>query len=130
MPQNLGVSFEEAEKAKIEGIGDDEQARSAFREGLIVYADPICSEIERSVDYFRSTFGAETISKIFLSGGGALIPDLVADLGRRLGIETEIINPFKKIQLDKKVMAPESAESIGPIAAVGVGLALRKIGDK
>ena len=127
---NLGVPFEEAEKVKIKGTGDDEQARKTFREGLITYADPICSEIERSVDYFRSTFGAETISKILVSGGGGMIPDLVADLGRRLGIETEIINPFKKIQLDQKVLAPESAGSIGPIAAVGVGLALRKIGDK
>ena len=127
---NLGVPFEEAEKVKIKGTGDDEQTRKTFREGLITYADPICSEIERSVDYFRSTFGAETISKILVSGGGGMIPDLVADLGRRLGIETEIINPFKKIQLDKMVLAPESAGSIGPIAAVGVGLALRKIGDK
>ena len=127
---NLGVPFEEAEKVKIKGTGDDEQARKTFREGLITYADPICSEIERSVDYFRSTFGAETISKILVSGGGGMIPDLIADLGRRLGIETEIINPFKKIQVDKKVLSPESAGSIGPIAAVGVGLALRKIGDK
>ena len=127
---NLGVPFEEAEKVKIKGTGDDEQTRKTFREGLITYADPICSEIERSVDYFRSTFGAETISKILVSGGGGMIPDLIADLGRRLGIETEIINPFKKIQVDKKVLSPESAGSIGPIAAVGVGLALRKIGDK
>jgi type IV pilus assembly protein PilM len=127
---NLGVSFEEAEKAKIEGAGNDEQAKAACREGLIAFAEPICSEIERSVDYFRSTFGAENIGKILLSGGGALIPGMVADLGHRLGIETEIINPFKKIQLDHKVMDQRAAERMGPIAAVGVGLALRKIGDK
>jgi type IV pilus assembly protein PilM len=127
---NQGVSFEEAEKAKIEGIGDDEQTRASFRDGLIAYADPVCSEIERSVEYFRSTFGAENISKILLSGGGALIPGMVADLGHRLGIETEIINPFKKIQLNNKVFKQEAAEGIGPIAAVGVGLALRKIGDQ
>ena len=99
---NLGVSFEEAEKAKIEGTGDDEQARAAYREGLIAYADPICSEIERSVDYFRSTFGAENISKVLLSGGGCMIPGMAADLGRRLGIETEMVNPFRKIPFDKK----------------------------
>jgi len=67
---NLGIPFEEAEDIKINGKGDDEQTRTAFREGLITYADPICSEIERSVEYFRSTFGAETISKILVSGGG------------------------------------------------------------
>jgi type IV pilus assembly protein PilM len=127
---NRGVLFEEAEKAKIEGIGDDEQTRAVFRDGLIDYADPICSEIERSVEYFRSTFGAENIGKILLSGGGALIPGIVADLGHRLGIETEMINPFKKIQLNHKILKSESAEGIGPIAAVGVGLALRKTGDQ
>ena len=45
--QNLGIPFEKAEQAKVEGFGDDEQARSAFRDGMIVHADPICSEIER-----------------------------------------------------------------------------------
>ena len=127
---NLGVSFEEAEKAKIEGTGDDEQSRAAYREGLIAYADPICTEIERSVDYFRSTFGAENISKVLLSGGGGMVPGIAADLGSRLGIETEMVNPFRKIPFDKKVLEPGAAERIGPIAAVGVGLALRKIGDQ
>jgi type IV pilus assembly protein PilM len=128
--QNLGIPFEEADEAKVEGFGDDEQARNAFREGMIVYADPICSEIERSVDYFRSTFGAETIKHVLLSGGGAMIPGMAADLARRLGVETEIINPFKKIVCDKRILNKETAERIGPIAAVSVGLALRKIGDK
>lgn len=126
---NLGVSFEEAEKAKIEGLGDDEISKAAYREGLIAHADSICSEIERSVEYFRSTFGAESIGKVLLSGGGGLIPGMVADLGSRLGIETEMVNPFKKIPFDNKVLAPEAAKSIGPIAAVGVGLALRKTGN-
>lgn len=128
---NLGVSFQEAEKAKIEGIGNDEKARAAFLEGLVApFADPICSEIERSVDYFRSTFGAETIRKIFVSGGGSLLHGLVADLSHRMGIETEIVHPFKKIKFDHKIMDQETAEQIGPIAAIAVGLALRKIGDQ
>ncbi len=127
---NLGVSFEDAEKAKIEGIGDNEQARAAYREGLLAYADPVCSEIERSIEYFRSTFGAENIGKILLSGGGGLIPGMAADLGNRLGIETEMVNPFKKIQLDNKALGPGDVERIGPIAAVGVGLAMRKPGDQ
>lgn len=126
----LGLPFEEAERAKINGAGDDEQARKAFFDGLITYADSLCSEIERSVDYFRSTFGAETISKVLVSGGGAVIPGLVGELGQRLQIETEIVNPFKKIRVDKKVLTPGAAEGVGSIAAVCIGLALRKIGDK
>jgi type IV pilus assembly protein PilM len=128
--KNLKLSFEDAEKAKIGGFGDDRQARMLFSDGLIVYADPICSEIERSVDYFRSTFGAENIRHILLSGGGAMIPGMAADLGRRLNIEIEIINPFKRITCDKSVLDKVAADRLGPIAAVGVGLALRKSGDK
>jgi type IV pilus assembly protein PilM len=128
--KNLSLSLEEAEKAKIEGFGDDEAARKSFRDGLIVYADPICSEVERSVDYFRSTFGAETIKQILLSGGGAMIPGMTVDLGQRLGIEVEIVNPFKKINCDKAIADKKLVERIGPIAAVAVGLALRKMGDK
>lgn len=126
----LSLSFEEAEKAKIDGLGDDEQARKRFREGLIVHADPICTEIERSVDYFRSTFGVEGIKHILLSGGGAMIPGIAAELGQRLGIETEIANPFKKIICNKRISNKETAARVGPLAAVGVGLALRRLGDK
>ncbi len=128
--QHLGVPAEKAEEALTEGYGDDEQTRRTFREGMIAHADSICSEVERSVDYFRSTFGAENIKHVLLSGGGALIPGIASDLAQRLGIETEIINPFRKIAVDKRALENETAEGIGPIAAVSVGLALRKLGDK
>ena len=128
--ERLGIPFEEAEKAKIEGAGEDEPARSLFRKGLIVDADPLCSEIERSVDYFRTTFGAENIKKILFSGGGAMIPGIAEDLSHRLSIEAEVVNPFKKIQFAKNVMDQETADRIGPMATVSVGLALRKTGDK
>ena len=128
--KKMNVSFEDAEEAKITGFGDDEQARRISRDGLIAYADMICSEIERSVDYFRSTFSGESIGQVLLSGGGALIPGMAADLSRRLGLEVEMINPFKNITCNKKILDKEEADSLGPIAAVGVGLALRKIGDK
>jgi type IV pilus assembly protein PilM len=127
---NLGISFEEAEKAKIEGQGEDDQSRESFRAGLVVHADAICSEIERSIEYFRSTFGFEEIKRIFLSGGGALTPGLDKDLERRLGIPTEIIDPFKKIKVEKKVLKAGPADRVGPLAVVSIGLALRKMGEK
>jgi type IV pilus assembly protein PilM len=126
----LELSREEAEKAKVEGVGEDEAARRLFREGLIADADPLCSEIERSVDYFRTTFGGENIKRILLSGGGALIPGIAADLAHRLAVEVEIVNPFKKITLAKNILDTKTAERIGPMATIAVGLALRKIGDK
>jgi type IV pilus assembly protein PilM len=126
----LGVTFDEAEKMKIAGPEGAQQLQETGALGLLSLADPICLEIERSVDYFRSTFGNEEIKLVLLSGGGAMIPRIAAEIAQRLGIDTELINPFRKIGYDKEVLDVTTIESIGPIAAVGVGLALRKIGDK
>ncbi|MGZ3606601.1 MAG: type IV pilus assembly protein PilM [Syntrophales bacterium] len=128
--QKMGISFEEAERIKIEGPDGDEAAEKEFRENLLYYAEPICSEIERSVDYFRSTYGGEYLKRILLSGGSARIPGIVNDLTQRLSVETEIANPFRKIGYDAKALSQAAIEEIAPIAAVGIGLALRKVGDK
>ena len=124
------LTFEDAEDMKINGPAADEATREAFRRSLLSYAAPICTEIERSIDYFRSTSGGDSIKKILLSGGGAVIPGIVQDLMQRLQIETEVVNPFRKIVFDKKVPDSERIDEIRPIAAVVVGLALRKVGDK
>lgn len=130
LQQKYGVSFEEAERIKIAGANGDEQAGEELKESLITYADPILMEIERSIDYFRSTSMGEYVRRIYLSGGGAKIPGITQDLYQRLNIETEVVNPFKKIGCDRKILDEASMENIGPLAAVGVGLALRRIGDK
>jgi type IV pilus assembly protein PilM len=123
----LGLTFDEAEKIKTAG---PEGAQRLQETGLLSLAEPICLEIERSVDYFRSTFGNEEIKLVLLSGGGAMIPGIAAEITQRLGIDTEVINPFRKIGYDNKVIDATTMKSVAPIAAVGVGLALRKIGDK
>jgi len=125
-----GVTFEEAEEIKINGPRGGEETREDFQNRLLSFADPILSEIERSVDYFRSTYGDEDIKQVLLAGGGAFIPGLAYDLGQRLNIPTEIVDPFRKINCNAKVIAPDTADRIGPLAAVAVGLALRRVGDK
>lgn len=128
--QRLGATFEEAEGIKLAGPAGNDKLRDAGAEDLLSFAEPVCQEIERSVDYFRSTFGGEDIKQVLLSGGGALLPGIADELTKRLGIDTEIINPFRNIGYEKKAIQVEDIEAIGPIAAVAVGLALRKIGDK
>jgi type IV pilus assembly protein PilM len=128
--KKLGIDFDEAERLKIEGMGGNESEQQEFYSNLLAYTDPICTEIERSVEYFRSTYGGEYIKHVLLSGGSALIPGIVSDLSQRLGIEAEIANPFRKIDYNQKALDPETIERIGPIAAVGIGLALRKVGDR
>lgn len=126
----LGLTFEDAEKAKVEGTLNADAPTDQLGGDILAFAEPICLEIERSVDYFKSTYGGGDIKLVLLSGGGAKIPGIASELTQRLNIDTEIINPFRKIGYDKKVIDAETIQSIGPVAAVSVGLALRKIGDK
>lgn len=126
-----GGSVEEAEKIKLHGPEGDEYAKGEFfRNTLLPLTDSLCAEIERSIDYFRSTYSDEDIKMILLAGGGANIPGIVNDLSQRLSVPVEIINPFKKITYNRKTMEDDYIKEIAPIAAVAVGLALRKLGDK
>jgi type IV pilus assembly protein PilM len=115
---------------KIKASGGGATAEDDLKASLLACAEPIFTEIERSVDYFRSLSGGENIKQILLSGGGAKIPGLADDLSQRLNIPTEIMNPLRKIDFNRKVLDESHLENIGSIAAVGVGLALRRVGDK
>ena len=122
----LNIGFEEAEKIKTEGPS---KKLEEVGQDVLSLSEEICLEIERSVDYFHSTFGGGDIKQVLLAGGGAKTPGLAEELSRRLNIDAEIVNPFRKIGIDKKLMT-EAIQDIGPIAAVAVGLALRRLGDR
>lgn len=128
--EKMGVTFEEAEAAKIEAEKINEAEESGSKEDLINYADPLFLEIERSVDYFGTTYPGELIKKMLISGGCAKLPGLVSALSQRLNIEAEAVNPFKNISYNEKNFDPTQIKDISPMAAVGVGLALRRIDDK
>ena len=49
---------------------------------------------------------------------------------KKFHCETEIFNPFRNIAYDNNVFTPSYIRDIGPAAAIGVGLALRKPEDK
>lgn len=130
LQEKYNVPFEEAEKIKVEGLPGTDQDNLELRNNILDFAEPICAEIERSIDYFRSTFGGEYIKHVFLSGGTARINGLTANLSQRLSIETEIINPFLKIGYNKKNIDAKTLENIKPVVAVAMGLGLRTMGDK
>ena len=131
LQEKYKVGFEEAEKLKNEGLSDGREEDSLeLQNSILDFAQPLCMEIERSIDYFRSTFGGEQIKHVLLSGGSANIPNLTKTLTEKLNVKTEIINPFLKIEFNKKNIDVKNIESIKPIAATAIGLGLRTIGDK
>ena len=89
-----------------------------------------CTEIKRALDFFYSTFPEDQITKIVLSGGGANIKEFRQLLAVETSSDVEIINPFQNFSIDSDRFDSSYLEQIAPQAAICLGLAIRKIGDK
>jgi type IV pilus assembly protein PilM len=89
-----------------------------------------CTEIKRALDFFYSTFPEDQITKIILSGGGANIKEFRQLLAVGTSTDVEIINPFQNFSIDSDRFDSSYLEQIAPQAAICMGLAIRKIGDK
>jgi type IV pilus assembly protein PilM len=127
--RQLHIDYDEAEKIKI-GSKVDVTSRSIVQNLLKTTSESLAVEIRNSLDFFQSTATYEKISKLYLSGGGSKIKDFDVILQQEIGIPVEIVNPFTKIEYNEKNFDVEYLREIGPIVAVGVGLASRKVGDK
>jgi len=125
-----GLTFEEAEQLKLTSPPQSiDQAE--FTQTLLYAIDPIVLEIERSIDYFRSTSEEnDEIREVLLAGGGALIPGFTAELADRLRIPVAPVNPFRTIGIHKQLTGTRDFTHDGPRLAVVTGLALRNLGDK
>jgi type IV pilus assembly protein PilM len=127
--RQIHVDFEEAEKIKM-GEKADASSESIIQNVLKAASESLAVEIGNSLDFFQSTTNDEKVSKLYLSGGGSKIRDFDLVLQQQIEIPVEIVNPFKEIEFREKEFDGEYLREIGPIMAVGVGLASRKVGDR
>jgi type IV pilus assembly protein PilM len=130
--KQLNVSYEEAEALKIGGgAGDADSVVPQDVERVIQgVAEQVAGEIQRSLDFYAGTAPDATFARVYLSGGTAKIPALFKTIEARVGVPVEILNPFKIVEVDNKRFDPAFLMDVAPIAAVSVGLALRKPDDK
>jgi len=89
-----------------------------------------CSEIKRALDFFYSSYPEDQIKRIILSGGGANIKEFRKLLAEETATAAEIINPFGNFSVDNSRLDDSYLEQIAPQAAICMGIATRKIGDK
>lgn len=130
--RSLNISFEEAEAMK---IGGDERDANAVVpeeiEGVIrTVSESIATEIHRSLDFYLSTASGDRLARVYLSGGGARTPGLSGAIARLTHSNIEILDPFRRIEVDERTFNPRYLQDSAPQAAVAVGLSLRKAGDK
>ncbi len=129
--KQLNISYDEAEALKVGGQGETDAVVPQEVERVIQgVADQLAGEIQRSLDFYAATAADSRIARVYLSGGTARIPALFKVLEARAGVPVEILNPFKNIEVDNRRFDPAVILAAAPSVAVGVGLALRRPGDK
>lgn len=88
-------------------------------------ADEIAVGIERASAFLMTRDDGETLGRIFLSGGGARVPGMVEALGRRMNVETRLVNPFERVPVRPDAAGEVSIEEAAPMLLLPLGLALR-----
>jgi type IV pilus assembly protein PilM len=129
--KQLNISYDEAEALKVGGQGETDAVVPQEVERVIQgVAEQMAGEIQRSLDFYAATAADSRIARVYLSGGTARIPALFKVIEARAGVPVEILNPFKNIEVDNRRFDPAVILAAAPSVAVGVGLALRRPGDK
>ncbi|MFM2246794.1 MAG: type pilus biosis protein PilM [Pseudomonadota bacterium] len=130
--RTLNISFEEAEALKTGGADPDAAAvvPEEIERVLSSVGDALATEIQRSLDFYLSTSSDSGIAGIYLSGGAARTPGLPRSIERQTGLPVEVVDPFRRIQVDERAFNPSFLQHVAPQAAVVVGLAMRRPGDK
>jgi type IV pilus assembly protein PilM len=129
--KQLNISAEEAEALKVGGQGESDAVVPQEVERVIQgVADQMGGEIQRSLDFHAATAPDTHITRVYLSGGTARIPALFKVIEQRAGVPVEVMNPFKNIEVDNRKFDPAVIMNAAPAAAVAIGLALRRPGDK
>jgi len=125
--KSLGATFGEAEQKKREvgllGVGRDANIPEILRTHL----DYILTDANTVLLNYEKKYG-RTVSKVILTGGGAVMKGLKELALENFRVETEVGKPFKKTQ------APSFLEKVllatGPEFATSLGLALRGLGQE
>jgi type IV pilus assembly protein PilM len=113
-----GVSYADAEKFK----------RDEDSVGLIETIKPslenLVREVRRSLTFYENQAKIKGYSKIFLTGGSAPLKGLDGYLSTELGLPVEILNPFRKINVQQASLLSPFGNDLCKLA-LAVGLAIR-----
>jgi len=127
--REVGMSYEEAEETK-KGARSAGSNQASVATVLDSVNAEVASEIARTIDYFKSTMSDAEVQQVLLCGGGAQVNGLVTQLRARMQVVVEVANPFGEIDTSGSDFDQNTLAELAPLAAVGVGLALRSVGDR
>lgn len=128
LQRELGVGPDDADRLKrgqrVEGVAAEDVSPV-----LKAVTEQVLLEVQKTFDFFKATSATDRLDRVVLSGGASRIEGFTAMLQSRFGVPAEPLDPFKAIAWDAARLGT-AAEDAQPVAAVAVGLGLRRAGDR
>jgi type IV pilus assembly protein PilM len=126
--KELNLPFEAAEQLKkgqsVDGLSYDDALPV-----IKAMTDNVLLEVEKTFDFFKATASNDHIDRIVLSGGASRVDGFSEALHERFHTPIDQFDPFKQVTFDAKKLGA-AAEEMAPLAAVALGLALRRVGER
>lgn len=134
--KEFSIGFAEAETQKIHRgfiapggavMDHDDPEIAALSKVIRNAASNLHTQVMRTITFYRSQQGGSQPRRVFITGGGALLGNMVSFLEEKLKLPVEVFNPLRGVQVDRSVKADVAAAD-APFLGELVGLALRSSG--
>lgn len=120
----LGVSYEHAEAAKIEAAGASTFSASGAARTLVHHVSRFEQEVRGSLDFYQAQPGAVAVDSVVLTGGGAQLPGLAERLQSALRLPVEHGHSLGDLKIGRIGADDDQLVEAQRYLAVAVGLAL------
>ncbi len=125
LSEKLGLTYAQAEQFKFDlSVTLNNDKGEGLPQLIAKTLEPIVTEMQYMLDFFRSQNEAE-VEKVILSGGGALLLNLTDYFSKRLNMKVIVGDPWNRIHYPAELKSVLS--EVGPRLAVAIGLAMREI---
>ncbi len=134
--KEFSIGFAEAESQKINrgfiapggAVQEHEDPEIAALSKVIRNAaSNLHTQVMRTITFYRSQQGGAQPRRVFITGGGALLGNMISFLNEKLKLPVEVFNPLRGVQLDRSLKSDVAAAD-APFLGELVGLALRSSG--
>jgi type IV pilus assembly protein PilM len=125
--RDLGVGPQEAESLKL-GVSYQQETPEEVLNIISTVNETLGLEINNSFDFYKTSGNNLSVQQIYLSGGVVQTPGLMQKIQDITSVNCAIMDPFQKIEVNKKKFTPEMVDQIRLFSPVALGLGLRNLG--
>jgi type IV pilus assembly protein PilM len=129
LQKELSLPFEAADALK-QGADVEGASYEDARPVLRAVTENVMLEIQKTFDFFKATAASDRIDRIVISGGASRAEGFAELLAERFESSVEPFDPFRRVGFDAGKFGVVDVTGVAPTAAVAVGLALRRVGDR